>query len=95
MADQPDLTRLGERLSAVEAQLASLTQALGALTPVLHEASQRYIATCATCHARFDMLVHHYSIGLFHNIVYVRCPSCNKEQPLQGGKDGQVGLATG
>jgi ssDNA-binding Zn-finger/Zn-ribbon topoisomerase 1 len=41
------------------------------------------------------MLAHHYSIGLFDNLVYVKCPKCHKTLPLKGGSGGGVDLVRG
>jgi hypothetical protein len=38
--------------------------------------------TCKKCGAAFDLFSHHYSIGLFDNIVYVKCPQCQTPMPV-------------
>jgi hypothetical protein len=38
------------------------------------------------------MLAHHYSIGLFDNLVYVKCPKCHKALPVKGGSGGDVAV---
>lgn len=45
---------------------------------------------CPACETPYDMLAHHYSIGLFDNLVYVKCPKCRKSLPLQS--DGRGGV---
>ncbi|MBI3606967.1 MAG: hypothetical protein HY207_03255 [Nitrospirae bacterium] len=38
--------------------------------------------TCKKCGTAFDLFSHHYSIGLFDNIVYVKCPQCQTPMPV-------------
>jgi len=58
------------------------------------DGSARYVATCPACATKYDMLAHHYSIGLFDNMVYVKCPKCNKTLPVSGGAGGGVGTVS-
>jgi hypothetical protein len=62
-------------LQAVRRELASLRAAVDQLTA-------KSVATCKKCGATYDMFSHHYSIGLFDNIVYVKCPDCQTPMPV-------------
>ncbi|MFZ5874916.1 MAG: hypothetical protein ACOYXU_00775 [Nitrospirota bacterium] len=62
-------------LEAVRRELASLRAAVDQLTA-------KTVATCKKCGANYDLFSHHYSIGLFDNIVYVKCPHCQTAMPV-------------
>ncbi len=55
----------------------------------------RYFPSCPACKKSFDLLVNHYSIGLFDNLVYVKCPHCNKSMPVVDDGGGGVKLVAG
>ncbi len=83
------------RLDGLEAEVRRLGQALNALQDEVGRFLKRYAASCPACKGEFDLLVNHYSIGLFDNLVYVKCPHCNKAMPIVDRKDGGVGLVVG
>jgi predicted Zn finger-like uncharacterized protein len=76
---------------ALKNEVADLKKTVDALAP---EESPRYVVTCPACGTKYDMLAHHYSIGLFDNMVYVKCPKCNKSLPVSGGAGGGVGTVS-
>lgn len=53
---------------------------------------KRYLTACPACKKEFDLLVNHYSIGLFDNLVYVKCPHCNKSMPVVDQEDGRISV---
>jgi hypothetical protein len=79
---------------ALRGELTDLRKALEALEARFSKSADRYVITCTACSTRFDLLAHHYSIGLFDNMVYVKCPKCNKSYPIQGGSGGGVRAVT-
>jgi len=86
---------LQKQVQILQSQILSLQKSVEALETKLLNASARYVAACPNCQTRFDMLAHHYSIGLFDNLVYVKCPKCHKTLPLKGGSGGEVDLVRG
>jgi len=87
---QEQIKRLQGVIQALQSETTDLRKSLSALNDRFSESSERYIVSCPGCSTRYDMLAHHYSIGLFDNMVYVKCPNCNKSLPIQGGSGGQV-----
>ena len=85
---------LVKRIGDLESRIHVLEKTIKLLEENLTRASGRYVAVCPGCRAPFDMLAHHYSIGLFDNLVYVKCPKCQKSLPLKGGGGGEVSLVT-
>lgn len=86
------IRQLSASLQALQAEVNDLKKAQETFQDRLSESSGRYVATCPKCRTVFDMLAHHYSIGLFDNLVYVKCPKCQKALPVKGGSGGQVGV---
>jgi predicted Zn finger-like uncharacterized protein len=86
------IQQLQDLVEQLQSQISHLQKAVEALETRLSDSADRYIATCPSCRARFDMLAHHYSIGLFDNLVYVKCPKCNKALPVKGGSGGEVSV---
>lgn len=81
---------LHDQIRQLQSQVLFLQKSVETLEMKLLDASNRYVATCSACRTRFDMLAHHYSIGLFDNLVYVKCPKCHKALPVKGGGKGEV-----
>jgi predicted Zn finger-like uncharacterized protein len=86
------IQQLQDVVEQLQSQVFHLQKAVEALEARLSDSTERYVATCPSCQARFDMLAHHYSIGLFDNLVYVKCPKCNKALPVKGGSGGEVSV---
>lgn len=80
-ASDADLNKLvadlHRRMARTEAALEQIRKELAALLT-------RNLATCPACGTAFDILAHHTSIGLFSNTVYVKCPTCNHQMPIEG-----------
>ena len=77
--DAHSLEALRESVAKLQAELAALRQEVQGL-------AGRYSTTCDQCHTVYDLLPHHYSVGLFDNVVYVKCPKCQKSVPLEGNR---------
>ena len=84
------LPELQKQVQKLQSQIQLLQKSVEDLELKLFNAAGRYVATCNHCQTRFDMLAHHYSIGLFDNLVYVKCPKCHKALPVKGGSGGEV-----
>jgi ssDNA-binding Zn-finger/Zn-ribbon topoisomerase 1 len=78
------------RLDRMEAELAILRQEFSAFRADVDRFLKRYVGSCPACRGEFDLLVNHYSIGLFDNLVYVKCPHCNKSMPVVDNKTGGI-----
>lgn len=81
---------LKKQVAQLHSQIQTLQEQVSILRTEFQAAVQRYVATCRYCKTRFDMLAHHYSIGLFDNLVYVKCPNCQKAIPIKGGAGGEI-----
>jgi len=90
MSKDTDLKKLEDRLQKLEKHMEQLRATLAELQQQIMAAAKRYIATCPGCRTEFDLLAHHYSIGLFDNLVYVKCPKCHKPLPIEGGSGGGI-----
>lgn len=84
------LQDLQSLLSATQHQLSASLDRLKKIEAGPGPNQDKYKATCPACRTPYDMLAHHYSIGLFDNLVYIKCPKCHKALPIQG--DGQGGV---
>ena len=90
---QEQINSLQATVQGLKSEISDLQKILLSLRQQVIDSANRYVATCPSCQAHYDMLAHHYSIGLFDNMVYVKCPNCNKTLPVQGGADGKVQTA--
>ena len=77
-----DLEKIEQRLKDLEATVEQQRIALEKLREQVKEIHQKSVTTCEDCQIEFDLFFRHYSIGLFDNIVYVKCPRCNKALPV-------------
>jgi len=76
LAEQDTLIReTKEQLDHVRTEMARLRAAL-------QEMADKQATTCKKCGLSYDLFAHHYSIGLFDNIVYVKCPGCQTPMPV-------------
>jgi hypothetical protein len=69
-------------LQHLRTELQRTRQELEALRATVERLVARSVATCKKCGATYDVFRHHYSIGLFDNIVYVKCPQCQTPMPV-------------
>ena len=76
------LAQQGQTLGRLESMLSRFQAALEKLEARVDEAHEKNTTTCEDCAIEFDLFAHHYSIGLFDNIVYVKCPRCQRAFPV-------------
>lgn len=81
-----------KRIDRLESEIVQLKHQLLTLQSDVKLFLRRYLASCPVCKKEFDLLVNHYSIGLFDNLVYVKCPHCNKSMPVVDKEGGGVGV---
>lgn len=81
-----------KRLEHLESDLLRLQQGYTTLKRDVELFLKRYLTACPACKKEFDLLVNHYSIGLFDNLVYVKCPHCNKSMPVVDKEDGSISV---
>ncbi|MFZ5863890.1 MAG: hypothetical protein ACOYXR_13740 [Nitrospirota bacterium] len=70
------------QLRDTQRELEQVRRELDALRAAVERLTARSVATCKKCGTTYDMFSHHYSIGLFDNIVYVKCPACQTPMPV-------------
>ncbi len=75
-----------QSLESLREAVAKLQAELSALRQEVQELVSRHSTTCDQCGTIYDLLPHHYSVGLFDNVVYVKCPKCQKSVPLEGNR---------
>ena len=72
--------------ATLRAEIDGLRKELAELRAAVQELRRRYSTPCDQCGTVYDLLAHHYSVGLFDNVVYVKCPKCQKSVPLEGNR---------
>lgn len=91
-----ELEEIKKKIQEIEAAVHEQRSAMGRLEALadhfkttleklqerVEETYKKNVATCDDCAIEFDLFAHHYSIGLFDNIVYVKCPRCQKAFPV-------------
>ena len=87
---EEELKTLQAFFQVLKGEVSDLRKAIESLEAKMSESANRYVVACPVCQTRFDMLAHHYSIGLFDNLVHVKCPKCHKALPVKGGSGGAV-----
>jgi uncharacterized coiled-coil DUF342 family protein len=70
------------QLRDTRTELEQVRRELDSLRAAVDQLRAKTVATCKKCGATYDMFSHHYSIGLFDNIVYVKCPDCQTPMPV-------------
>lgn len=83
---------IDKRLDRLEAEVLRLQHQIHSIQSDVKVFLKRYLTACPACKKEFDLLVNHYSIGLFDNLVYVKCPHCNKSMPVVDKEDGGVAV---
>ncbi len=81
------ITEQRQAMGRMESTVEKLQSEIGKLQAQVNDVRNKNVADCADCGIEFDLFSHHYSIGLFDNIVYVKCPGCQKAFPVDQ-KDG-------
>ncbi|HIE64715.1 MAG: hypothetical protein ABGX83_08075 [Nitrospira sp.] len=85
---------LEKRIDRLESEVLQLKDQFQGLQSEVNLFLKRYLTACPVCKKEFDLLVNHYSIGLFDNLVYVKCPHCNKSMPVIDTEGGGVGVVS-
>ena len=70
------------RLLETRDELDRVREELDRLRETVQGLVAKSATTCKKCGAAYDLFSHHYSIGLFDNIVYVKCPQCQTAMPV-------------
>ncbi len=94
MPDQKAQRRLDALDGTVEAlhkTIRDLEEKVIALERRLDEVAWSHLVPCKACGTPIDIFANHYSIGLFDNLVYVKCPQCQKSMPVDSRKGVQRG----
>ncbi len=81
---------LEKRIDQLESVIVALQEKVALLESESKRHLKRYLMACPACNGAFDLLVNHYSIGLFDNLVYVKCPHCNKSMPVVDEEGGGI-----
>lgn len=81
-----------KRIDYLEAEVLRLQSQIYNIQSEVQRFLKRYLSACPACEKEFDLLVNHYSIGLFDNLVYVKCPHCNKSMPVVDQEDGSISV---
>ena len=79
---------------ALQREVDALRREVAALQEAVKELRSRYTATCGHCGAAYDLLANHYSVGLFDNVVYAKCPKCQKAVAIEGLREGGIRLVS-
>ena len=92
MADAGRDEQRGDAAAHLQREVEALRREVISLQQAVTELRDRYTATCGQCGTAYDLLANHYSVGLFDNVVYVKCPKCQKAVPIEGLKGGGIRL---
>jgi hypothetical protein len=76
------VAELSAQLRDTRTELEQVRRDLGSLRAAVDHLTAKNVATCKKCGTTYDIFSHHYSIGLFDNIVYVKCPDCQTPMPV-------------
>ena len=69
-------------ISKLQSNLSQIKADLDQTQEKVQDVYSKNVTTCKSCQTEFDLFSHHYSIGLFDNIVYVKCPKCHTAMPV-------------
>ena len=70
------------QIALLREELARKEELLTGLQSVIVRIYKKTFATCVDCKTEYDLLTHHYSIGLYDNLVFVKCPKCHKDMAI-------------
>jgi hypothetical protein len=70
------------RLLETRDELDRVREELDRLRATVQGLVAKSVTTCKKCGTAYDLFSYHYSIGLFDNIVYVKCPQCQTPMPV-------------
>ena len=76
------VAELSAQLRDTRTELEQVRRDLDSLRTAVDHLTAKNVATCKKCGVTYDIFSHHYSIGLFDNIVYVKCPDCQTPMPV-------------
>lgn len=76
------LIQTAEQTRSLKEELQKSGEMIASLQLQLRKIYQKTYTTCVQCHTEFDLLTHHYSIGLHDNLVFVKCPQCRKDMAI-------------
>lgn len=70
------------QMAVLREELSHKEELLTGLQSVILRIYKKTFATCIDCKTEYDLLTHHYSIGLYDNLVFVKCPKCHKDMAI-------------
>ena len=79
---QDRVNQLESFLFALQEELKKSKETISTLQSQLIKLYKKSFTTCVQCHTEYDLLTHHYSIGLYDNLVFVKCPKCQKDMAI-------------
>jgi hypothetical protein len=71
-----------QQILFLQGELKKSGDTLSTLQSLYEKLYRKTFATCIQCHTEYDLLTHHYSIGLYDNLVFVKCPKCHKDMAI-------------
>ncbi|MHB8482065.1 MAG: hypothetical protein ACYDBV_04910 [Nitrospiria bacterium] len=79
---QGRVNQLESLLYALQEELQKSKETVSTLQSQLIKLYEKSFTTCVQCNTEYDLLTHHYSIGLYDNLVFVKCPKCQKDMAI-------------
>ena len=76
------LAENGEETRLLKEALQKSAEIIASLQAQFNKLYLKTFTTCVQCQTEFDLLTHHYSIGLHDNLVFVKCPNCRKDMAI-------------
>ncbi|HXN07740.1 MAG TPA: hypothetical protein VN944_11845 [Nitrospiria bacterium] len=70
------------QIALLREELYQKEELLTGLQSVILRIYKKTFVTCVDCKTEYDLLTHHYSIGLYDNLVFVKCPKCHKDMAI-------------
>lgn len=69
-------------INRLKSDLSTVRSELDRVHGRVEDVYKKNVTTCKSCQTEYDLFAHHYSIGLFDNIVFVKCPKCHTAMPV-------------